>query len=87
MESGEEEAPKLVKTEKTEQPDFKGKNKRAVEEFEEEPATLDYIMTRSLKPAESAVVEVTEPKLSNTQLKKLKDKVGKAVEAAIVIRT
>ena len=77
----EEEAPKLVKNEKTETVQ-KGKNKRLSEDSDEEPATLDAIMEKSLKPAEPAVT-AAEPKLSKKQLKKLKNNAGKAVEAAV----
>ena len=78
--SDEDEAPKLVKKEK-EKVAEKGKNKRAAEESDGEPATLDAIMNKSLKPAEPATT--VEPKLSKKQLKKLKNNAGKAVEAAI----
>lgn len=76
----EDEAPKLIKNEKSE-PAPKGKNKRAAEESDEEPATLDAIMDKSLKPAEAA--QADQPKLSKKQLKKLKNNAGKAVEAAV----
>ncbi|KAG8532689.1 uncharacterized protein KY384_002566 [Bacidia gigantensis] len=78
----ENEAPQLVKqvntTDKTAK---KGKNKRPVEESEEEPkagASLDDIMAKSLK-AEGPKVN-GEQKLSKKQLKKLKNNAGKAVE-------
>lgn len=75
----ENEAPKLTKTEQPE-PLQKGRNKRPADESDEEPATLDAMMDKVLKPAESA--PAPEPKLSKKQLKKLKNNAGKAVEAA-----
>lgn len=77
VESDEEEAPKLVKNEPAAK---KGKNKRAAEESEDEPANLDDIMAKSLKPEPATN---GEPKLSKKQLKKLKNNAGKAVEAAV----
>ena len=74
----EEEAPKLIKKEVKAQ---KGKNKRVAEDSDEEPANLDDIMAKSLKPAEP--ITNGEPKLSKKQLKKLKNNAGKAVEAAV----
>lgn len=59
----------------------KGSNKRPAEDSDEQPANLDEIMAKALKPAESATNG--EPKLSKKQLKKLKNNAGKAVEAAI----
>lgn len=59
----------------------KGNKKRAAEESDEEPANLDEIMAKALKPIETLKNE--EPKLSKKQLKKLKNNAGKAVEAAI----
>lgn len=79
--SEEDEAPKLVKSENKGKVAEKGKNKRAAEESDNEAATLDAIMDKSLKPAEPA--GTVEPKLSKKQLKKLKNNAGKAVEAAI----
>ncbi|KAG7006409.1 hypothetical protein G7Y79_00015g039990 [Physcia stellaris] len=79
--SEDDEAPKLVKDDVTDKVAGKGKNKRAAEELDEEAATLDAIMDKSLKPAEPAAP--TEPKLSKKQMKKLKNNAGKAVEAAI----
>lgn len=76
--SDDEEAPKLTKKE---QPTKKGKNKRAADDSDGEPANLDEIMAKALKPAEPATNG--EPKLSKKQLKKLKNNAGKAVEAAI----
>ena len=76
----EDEAPSLVKNGKPE-PVSKGKNKRSAEDSDEEPATLDAIMDKSLKPAETPAD--TQPKLSKKQLKKLKNNAGKAVEAAV----
>lgn len=73
----EEQAPKLVKNEAAAK---KGKNKRAAEESEDEPAKLDDIMEKSLMPKP---VTNGEPKLSKKQLKKLKNNAGKAVEAAV----
>lgn len=80
----EEEPPRLIK--KVE-PVQKGKNKRAHEDssdVEAPAASLDDIMTKSLKPAEPAINGFTngEPKLSKKQLKKLKNNAGKAVKAA-----
>ena len=78
VESEEEtEAPKLVKNEKQTK---KGKNKRAAEDLDE-PAGLDEIMAKSLKPAEPATNG--ETKLSKKQLKKLKNNAGEAVAAAV----
>lgn len=74
--SGDDEPPKLVKKE---EPAKKGKNKRAAEGSDEEPANIDDIMSKALKPAEPTS---SEPKLSKKQLKKLKNNAGKAVEAA-----
>ena len=74
----EEEAPKLIKNEKAPK---KGKNKRAAEESDDEPANLDDIMAKSLKPAEPTTN--IEPKLSKKQLKKLKNNAGEAVAAAV----
>lgn len=76
--SDDEEAPKLTKKE---QPTKKGKNKRAADDSDVEPANLDEIMAKALKPAEP--VTNGEPKLSKKQLKKLKNNAGKAVEAAV----
>lgn len=59
----------------------KGNNKRAAEDSDEEPANLDEIMAKALKPAESTANG--EPKLSKKQLKRLKNNAGKAVEAAV----
>ena len=78
--SDEEEdqpAPKLVKNNKEPK---KGKNKRAVEDSDEEATNLDDIMAKSLKPAEAAAS--SEPKLSRKQLKKLKNNAGEAAAAA-----
>lgn len=76
--SEDDEVPKLTKKE---EPVKKGKNKRIAEESVEEPATLDDVMTKSLKPVEP--VTNGEPKLSKRQLKKLKNNAGKAVDAAL----
>lgn len=80
LDTDEEEAPKLVKDDQ--RPAGKGKNKRsAPESSDEEPASLDDIMAKSLKPAEPAAND--EPKLSKRQLKKLKKQKknnGEAVE-------
>lgn len=73
--SEDDEAPKLARKE---EPVKKGKNKRVAEESDEEPATLDDIMSKSLKPVEPATNG--EPKLSKKQLKKLKNNAGKAVD-------
>ena len=62
----EEEAPKLVKSEK------KGKNKRTADELDE-GASLDDIMSKAIKPEAAE-----EPKLSKKQLKKLKKNNGEA---------
>ncbi|KAI9810344.1 MAG: peptidylprolyl isomerase fpr4 [Pycnora praestabilis] len=71
----EEEAPKLIKTDK------KGKNKRAADDSDNEPASLDDIMAKSLKPAETT--SNGEPKLSKKQMKKLKNNAGEAVASAV----
>ena len=63
----------------------KGNNKRAAEDSDNEPANLDEIMAKALKPAESN--PNGEPKLSKKQLKRLKNNAGKAVEAAIENKT
>jgi len=76
--ASDEEAPRLIKKEEAA---HKGKNKRVAEDLDEEPANLDDIMAKSLKPAEPAMNG--EPKLSKKQLKKLKNNAGKAVEAAV----
>ncbi len=79
---GEAEVQKLVKK-KEEKPGKKaepvknGSNKRPAEDSEDEPANLDDIMAKSLKP-ESAT---EEPKLSKKQLKKLKKNNGEAAKA------
>jgi len=65
----DDEAPKLVKKEKAEK---KGKNKRTADDLEE-PASLDDIISKSIK---SDATE--EPKLSKKQLKKLKKNNGEA---------
>ena len=77
----EDEAPKLIKAPSKPKEDKKGKKKRAVEESDEEAATLDDIMAKSLKPEEPKING--EPKLTKKQLKKLKNNAGKAVEAAV----
>lgn len=85
LQSEDEGAPKLVrdnKKEKAAEKTEKGKSKRAAEESDEEAATLDDIMDKSLKPAEPAA-PAEQPKLSKKQMKKLKNNAGKAVEAAI----
>ncbi|KAL8683510.1 MAG: hypothetical protein Q9186_000550 [Xanthomendoza sp. 1 TL-2023] len=81
VETDEEEAPKLIKKESAPQ---KGKNKRVAEELEAEPANLDDIMAKSLKPEPATN---GEEKLSKKQLKKLKNNAGKAVEAVIENKT
>lgn len=73
--SEEDEAPKLVKQDK------KGKNKRAAENSDDEPANLDDIIAKSLKPTEAT--SNGDAKLSKKQLKKLKNNAGKAVAAAV----
>lgn len=73
----EDEAPKLVKSEKKESK--KGKNKRAAADSDDEAAGLDDIMAKSLKPAEPTTNG--ETKLSKKQLKKLKNNAGQAVAA------
>ncbi|KAL8667461.1 MAG: hypothetical protein Q9202_000677 [Teloschistes flavicans] len=77
VDTDEEEAPKLIKKEPAAQ---KGKNKRPAEDAAQEPANLDDIMAKALKPEPSTN---DEPKLSKKQLKKLKNNAGKAVEAAV----
>lgn len=79
--SEEDEAPKSIKKE---EPVKKGKNKRVAEESDQEPATLDDIMAKSLKPGEPATNG--EPKLSKRQLKRLKNNAGKAVDVALGIK-
>ncbi|KAL8809317.1 MAG: hypothetical protein Q9200_003515 [Gallowayella weberi] len=81
LDTDEEEAPKLIKTDSAPQ---KGKNKRVAEEIEAEPANLDDIMAKSLKPGATTN---GEQKLSKKQLKKLKNNAGKAVKAAIENKT
>ena len=71
-----EEPPKLIKSKKQAK---KGKNKRAADDSDEEPAGLDEIMAKSLKPEQPATNG--EPKLSKKQLKKLKNNAGEAVAA------
>lgn len=73
--SEEDEVPKLIKQDK------KGKNKRAAETSDDEPANLDDIIAKSLKPAEAAANG--DVKLSKKQLKKLKNNAGEAVAAAV----
>lgn len=73
----ENEPPKLIKKEEP----GKVNKKRAAEDSDEEPANLDEIMAKALKPTESSTNG--EPKLSKKQLKKLKNNAGKAVEAAV----
>lgn len=63
----------------------KGNNKRAAEDSDNEPANLDEIMAKVLKPAEPNTNG--EHKLSKKQLKKLKNNAGKAVEVAIENKT
>ena len=75
MISEEDEAPKLVKQAK------KGKNKRAAENSDDEPANIDDIIAKSLKPAEATTNG--DAKLSKKQLKKLKNNAGEAVTAAV----
>ena len=74
----EEGAPKLAKTDGKD--GKKGKNKRAADD--DEPASLDDIMAKSLKPAANASPVNGEQKLSKKQLKKLKNNAGNAVAAA-----
>ena len=76
--SEEEEVPKLIQNEA---PVKKGKNKRAADDSEHEPASLDDLIAKSIKPAEPTTNG--EPKLSKKQLKKLKNNAGKAVEVAV----
>ncbi|KAL8797651.1 MAG: hypothetical protein Q9195_000003 [Heterodermia aff. obscurata] len=81
LESEDDEVPKPAKNGKKEKAIeklAKGTNKRSAEESDEEAATLDAIMDKSLKPAEPAAP--AEPKLTKKQLKKLKNNAGKAVE-------
>lgn len=80
VDTEEDEAPKLTKKDAAPQ---KGRNKRVAEELEEEPANLDEIMAKALKP-EPAING--EQKLSKKQLKKLKNNAGKAVEAAAEVQ-
>ncbi|MCJ1473350.1 peptidylprolyl isomerase fpr4 [Lambiella insularis] len=76
--SEDEEPPKLVKAEKQSK---KGKNKRPASESDDEPAGLDDMMAKVLKPEEPATNG--EPKLSKKQLKKLKNNAGQAVPSTI----
>ena len=71
----DEEPPKLIKNKKSSK---KNKNKRAAEDSDDEPAGLDDIMAKALKPE----VPKTdgEPNLSKKQQKKLKNNAGKAVD-------
>ncbi|KAL8871268.1 MAG: hypothetical protein Q9174_002866 [Haloplaca sp. 1 TL-2023] len=77
IDSDEDKAPKLVKKDVAPQ---KGKNKRPAEDPEEEAASLDDIMAKSLKPEP---LTNGETKLSKKQMKKLKNNAGKAVEAGL----
>ena len=72
------EPPKLVKSDKQSK---KGKNKRAAIDSDDEPAGLDDIMAKSLKP--EAPITNGNPKLSKKQLKKLKNNAGEAVAAVV----
>lgn len=77
----EEEIPQLVITEQTKIEEVKkGKKKRAAEDSEDEPASLDDIMAKALKPEDTSAG--AEQKLSKKQLKKLKKNDGKATAAA-----
>lgn len=73
----EEEAPKLINSEK--KASKKGKNKRPAADSDDEAVGLDDIMAKSLKPAEATTSG--ETKLSKKQLKKLKNNAGQAVAA------
>lgn len=76
----EEATPQLVKSKAAD--NKKGKNKRVAEdESINEPANLDDIMAKSLKPADATAAN-GEQKLSKKQLKKLKNNAGNAVAAA-----
>ena len=84
IESEDDNVPKLVsngRKDKEIKNFAKGTNKRAAEESDEEAATLDAIMDKSLRPAEPTAP--AEPKLSKKQMKKLKNNAGKAVEAVV----
>ena len=72
------EPPKLVKAEKDGK---KGKNKRVAADSDDEPAGLDDIMAKSLKPVEPTTNG--DVKLSKKQLKKLKNNSGEAVATAV----
>ncbi|KAI9673871.1 MAG: peptidylprolyl isomerase fpr4 [Caeruleum heppii] len=72
----DEDVPKLIKS----KAEKKGKNKRAAEESDDEPANLDEIMAKSLKPAETTTNG--EPKLSKKQAKKLKNNAGEGIATA-----
>lgn len=89
LDTDEEEAPKLIKTELKR--DIKGSKKRSAPDSSdaEEPASLDDIMAKSLKPADPTESAATdEPKLSKSQLKKLRKKQKKNDgEAAAVVTT
>jgi FK506-binding nuclear protein len=75
VDTDDEEVPKLVQSKAGK----KGKNKRAAEDLDDEPASLDDMMAKNSKPS-SAVNG--EPKLSKKQLKKQKNNAGEAVAAA-----
>ena len=72
------EPPKLVKAEKEGK---KGKNKRTAADSDDEPAGLDDIMAKSLKPVEP--ITNGDVKLSKKQLKKLKNNSGEPVATAV----
>ena len=77
VDSEDAEPPKLVKAVKEVK---KGKNKRVAVDSDE-PAGLDDVMAKSLKPEEPTTNG--EPRLSKKQMKKLKNNAGVAVAAAI----
>ena len=79
VEKGEGPNSKLPKTNDAEK-GKKSKKKRAADEEADEPANLDDMMAKSLKPADSGNTE--EPKLSKKQMKKLKNNAGQAVPSA-----
>ncbi|KAL9622790.1 MAG: hypothetical protein Q9160_002909 [Pyrenula sp. 1 TL-2023] len=86
LDTDEEEAPKLIKAELKQE--IKGNKKRSAPDSSdaEEPASLDDIMAKSLKPADPAAID--ESKLSKSQLKKLRKKQKKNDgEAAAVVTT
>ncbi|KAF2267436.1 hypothetical protein CC78DRAFT_512106 [Lojkania enalia] len=75
VDTDEDEAPKLIATDKAK----KGKNKRPAESEEDEATTLDDLISKAKKEAPATN---GEQKLSKKQAKKLKNNEGQAVVAA-----